>query len=141
MDAFINCYNAFVAGELVPPVSIGELDQIHPDDVEEMDISWQIAMAVFRAKKFTQTKSMNNWGVNVDKMVGLNKIKLRCYTSHEPGHFALEYTKPRVEGNAGRVLVPTGNNIDAAQNDELFALDERRVAFIARNLLNLLLMA
>lgn len=39
MAGFMNWYNAFISGELVPPVSIGELEQIHPDDVEEMDIS------------------------------------------------------------------------------------------------------
>ena len=50
MAGLINCYNALVAGELAPPVVIGD---IHLEDVEEMDISWQIAMAVFRAKKFT----------------------------------------------------------------------------------------
>ena len=58
----INCYNALVAGELAPPVMMGELDQIHPDDVEEMDISWHKAMAVFRAKKFTQRTGKNNCG-------------------------------------------------------------------------------
>lgn len=87
MAGFINCYNAFVAGELVPPVMIGELDQIHPEDVEEMDISWQIAMTVFRAKKFTQRTRKNNWGVNVDKNVGFNKSKFRCYNCHESSHF------------------------------------------------------
>ncbi|KAI3700043.1 hypothetical protein L2E82_44657 [Cichorium intybus] len=29
---------------------MADLDQIHPDDVEEMDISWHIAMPVFREK-------------------------------------------------------------------------------------------
>ena len=33
----VNCYNAVVNGELPPPVLMSELDQIHPDDVEEMD--------------------------------------------------------------------------------------------------------
>ena len=60
MAGLINCYNALVACELAPPVMMGELDQIHPDDVEEMDISWHIAMAVFRAKKFTQCIGKNN---------------------------------------------------------------------------------
>ncbi|KAI3723678.1 hypothetical protein L2E82_35434 [Cichorium intybus] len=88
MAGFMNYYNAFFAGELVQPVMIGDLDQIHPKDIEEMDIYWQIAMAVFRAKKFTQRTRRNNWGANVEKKVGFNKSKLRCYNCQEPGHFA-----------------------------------------------------
>ena len=98
---FMNCYNAFVASELIPPVMIGELDQIHHEDVEEMDISWKIAMAMFRAKKFTQQTGKNNWGVNMDKKVGFNKNKLRCYNRHKASHFACECTKPRVENMLG----------------------------------------
>ena len=73
MAGFMNCDNAFVAGDLVPPVKMGELDQIHPDDVEEMNISWHIAMSVFRAKKFTQGTGKNNWGIQGDKRMGFIK--------------------------------------------------------------------
>jgi hypothetical protein len=73
---FVNCYNAFVAGNLIPPMTLGELDQIHPDDVEELDIQWQIAMAVFRAKKFGERTGKKNWGINADKKLGFQKEKL-----------------------------------------------------------------
>lgn len=56
----VNCYNAFVAGELSPQLSFTDLDQIHPEDVEEMDITWQMAMAVFRAKQFSKKPGKNN---------------------------------------------------------------------------------
>ena len=52
--------------------------------------------------------------MNVDKKVGFNKSKLRCFNSHDEGHFARECTKPRVEHNPERVVVPSRNNRDAA---------------------------
>ena len=77
MTGLIGCYNALVTGELAPPMLMSDLDQIHPDDVEEMDISWHMEMVVFRAKKFTQCTGKNAWGVQGDRKMGLNKSKLR----------------------------------------------------------------
>ena len=90
----VNCYSAFIVGELPLQVSFVNLDQIHPEDVEEMDITWQIAMAMFRAKQFAKKTSMNNWGMSAEMNVGFNKGKLRYFSCHEPGHFARECPKP-----------------------------------------------
>ena len=38
-SCLVNCYNAFLARELPPQISSADLDQIHPKDVEEMDIN------------------------------------------------------------------------------------------------------
>ncbi|KAF5769947.1 putative glycoside hydrolase, family 28, pectin lyase/virulence factor [Helianthus annuus] len=44
-----------------PGWSLNDLHQFHPDDVEEMDITWQMAMAAFRAHKFAQKTGRNKW--------------------------------------------------------------------------------
>ncbi|KAL8229789.1 hypothetical protein R6Q57_014689 [Mikania cordata] len=50
---FLNSYNAFIAGELaVTNITQDNQEHINPADVEEMDILWQMEMAVFRAKNF-----------------------------------------------------------------------------------------
>ncbi|KAL4582814.1 hypothetical protein LXL04_007375 [Taraxacum kok-saghyz] len=103
-----NCYKVVVNGELPATVMMSELDQIHPDDVEEMDISWHIGMAVFRAKKFTQRTGRNIWGGAGDRNMGYNKSKLRCFNCHEEGHFARELQHTReaqVNNNNDRALV------------------------------------
>ncbi|KAJ0700572.1 hypothetical protein HanOQP8_Chr10g0369321 [Helianthus annuus] len=81
----INCLNVFAAGKLDPPrYSMDDLAQIHPDDVEEMDITWQIAMAAFRAKNFVRRTGRNKWGGL--KFTGPTKIpfELRCYNCTKP---------------------------------------------------------
>ena len=109
-SGLFNCYNALVAGDLPPQLSFADLDQIHPEDVEEMDITWQIAMAVFRAKQFAKKTGKNNWGMSADKKVGFSKGKMRCFNCHEPGHFALDFPQPDRRLNNDRTIVAVGNN-------------------------------
>ncbi|KAM0044014.1 putative transcription factor interactor and regulator CCHC(Zn) family [Helianthus debilis subsp. tardiflorus] len=102
-----------------------DLDQIHPEDVEEMDITWQMAMAAFRAKNFVRKTGRNKWqGLT---FTGPTKMpfEFRCYNCHEPGHLARNCTKPRVNSeqtpaqpaspNRERPLVTTSSmSADAA---------------------------
>ncbi|KAJ0879802.1 putative transcription factor interactor and regulator CCHC(Zn) family [Helianthus annuus] len=120
----INCLNAFVAGKLDPPKwSPGDLTQVHPDDVEEMDITWQMAMAAFRAQKFVKRTGKNRWG-NAWNGAAKVPFNLRCYNCHEEGHYARNCTKPLINReqtpalpatpNRERALVTTTGIADAA---------------------------
>ncbi|KAJ0542188.1 putative transcription factor interactor and regulator CCHC(Zn) family [Helianthus annuus] len=96
-----------------------DLDQIHPDDLEEMDITWQMAMAAFRAKNFVRRTGRNKWDGLKFTGPGKMPFELRCYNCHEPGHVARNCTKPSVNReqtpaqpappNPERALVTTTN--------------------------------
>ncbi|GJX84859.1 hypothetical protein Tco_0335633 [Tanacetum coccineum] len=50
------------------------LKQINPDDLDEMDLKWQLAMLTMRARRFLK-KIGRNLGVNGTDMIGSDKTK------------------------------------------------------------------
>ncbi|GJS24208.1 ribonuclease H-like domain-containing protein [Tanacetum coccineum] len=64
-----------------------DLQQIQPDDMEEMDLRWQIAMLTMRARKFLKNIG-RKLTVNGNETIGFDKSKVECYNCHKRGHFA-----------------------------------------------------
>nr|GFC49399.1 hypothetical protein [Tanacetum cinerariifolium] len=62
---------------------------IDADDLEKMDLKWQMAMLTMRARKFLQ-KTGRNLGVNGPTSMGFDMAKVKCYNYHRKGHFARE---------------------------------------------------
>ncbi|GJS89356.1 ribonuclease H-like domain-containing protein [Tanacetum coccineum] len=75
-----------------------DLKQIDPDDLEEMDLKWQMAMLTIRARRFLK-KTGRNLGVNGTDTIGFDKTKVECYNYHRRGHFARECRAPRENRN------------------------------------------
>nr|GEU79338.1 putative ribonuclease H-like domain-containing protein [Tanacetum cinerariifolium] len=61
--------------------------KIDVDDLEEMDLRWQMAMLTMRARRFLQ-KTCRNLGANGPTSMGMSKVE--CYNCHRKGHFARE---------------------------------------------------
>nr|GFA05162.1 hypothetical protein [Tanacetum cinerariifolium] len=64
-----------------------DLEQIHQDDIKEMDLKWQKAMLTMRARRFLK-KTGRNLTVNRNESLGFDMSKVKCYNCHERGHFA-----------------------------------------------------
>ncbi|GJX26883.1 hypothetical protein Tco_0233179 [Tanacetum coccineum] len=68
-----------------PQLDNEDLQQINPDDLEEMDLRWQMAMLTMRARRF-----LNNTGrkltINGNKTIGFDKSKVECYNYYKKGH-------------------------------------------------------
>nr|GEZ96601.1 hypothetical protein [Tanacetum cinerariifolium] len=67
---------------------------IDADDLEEIDLKWQMAMLTVRARKFLQ-KTGRNLGVNGPTYMGFDMTKVECYNCHRKGHFARECRSPK----------------------------------------------
>ncbi|GJZ21715.1 hypothetical protein Tco_0558754 [Tanacetum coccineum] len=77
-----------------------DLEQIDTDDLEEMDLKWQVAMLTMRVKRFLK-KTGRNLNFNGKELLtrALIKTKLNVTTATMRGHFARECRAARNQGN------------------------------------------
>nr|GEW56304.1 hypothetical protein [Tanacetum cinerariifolium] len=75
-------------------LSASTLPNIDADDLEEMNLKWQMAMLTMRARKFLQ-KTGRNLGVNGPTSMGFDMAKVECYNCHRKCHFARECRSPK----------------------------------------------
>ncbi|GJZ09084.1 ribonuclease H-like domain-containing protein [Tanacetum coccineum] len=71
---------------------------IDADDLEEIDLKWQMAMLTMRARRFLN-KIGRKINPNGSETIEFNKSKVECYNCHKKGHFVRECRAPRENRN------------------------------------------
>nr|GEX27560.1 ribonuclease H-like domain-containing protein [Tanacetum cinerariifolium] len=93
-----------------------DLEQIDTDDLEKMDLKWQVAMLTMRVNRFI-IKTGRNLNFNGKETIGFDKIKIEYYNCHRRGHFGRECRAPRSQGNRNgdntRRVVPLETHVNA----------------------------
>ncbi|GKC34197.1 ribonuclease H-like domain-containing protein [Tanacetum coccineum] len=98
-DAVI--YAFFTSQPNSPQLDNEDLQQINPDDLEEMDLRWHMAMLTMRARRLLKNTG-RKLTVNGNETIGFDKSKVECYNYYNRGHFARECRTPRNQENRNR---------------------------------------
>ncbi|GJV74260.1 ribonuclease H-like domain-containing protein [Tanacetum coccineum] len=92
---------AFLASQPnCPQLSQEDLEQLHPDDLEEMYLQWEMAMLTIKARRFIK-RTRKKLNINGQR-VSFDKSKVECFYCHKHGHFARECRFPRNQEFKGR---------------------------------------
>nr|GEY45084.1 hypothetical protein [Tanacetum cinerariifolium] len=112
----------------LPQLTHEDLEQIHPNDIKEMDLRWQMAMLTMRAKRFLK-KTRRKLTVNGNESLGFDMSKVECHNYYKRRHFARECRAIRnqdtkhKESTRKSVLVETPTSIDLVSCDGLGGYD------------------
>ncbi|GJX15056.1 ribonuclease H-like domain-containing protein [Tanacetum coccineum] len=93
---------AFFSSQPNSPQLVHEdLQQIHPDDMEEMNLRWQMAMLTMRARRFLKNTG-RNLTVNSNETIGFDKSKVECFNCNKRGYFSRECRALRNQDNKNK---------------------------------------
>nr|GEV16671.1 hypothetical protein [Tanacetum cinerariifolium] len=87
-------YSFFDSQSSSPQLDNDDLKHIDSDNLEEMDLKWQMAMLTVRARRFLQ-RTGRNLGANGPDSIGFDMSKVEYYNCHMKGHFARECRSPK----------------------------------------------
>nr|GEV69917.1 hypothetical protein [Tanacetum cinerariifolium] len=117
-------YEASTVSPNVKTASPQDLEQIYEDDLEAMDLRWQLSLLSMREKRYFQ-RTRKKIFINANDTVGYDKSKVECFNYHKMGHFSRECIAQRNQDGRFKNQDNTrkqGNNEDTSSK-EMLAID------------------
>nr|GEU76977.1 hypothetical protein [Tanacetum cinerariifolium] len=103
-------------------IKFEDITQIDKDDMEEMDIKWNMALLSMRADRFWK-KIGKKISIQWTDVVGFDKLKMECFNCHKMGHFTRECRAPRSQDMGRRGNYRQGSKVEEQAPKALMAID------------------
>nr|GEV28786.1 hypothetical protein [Tanacetum cinerariifolium] len=103
-------------------IKFKDINQIDEDDIEEIDIKWNMALLSMRVDKFWKRigKKISIQGSDV---AGFDKSKVECFNCHKMGHFARQCRVPRSQERGRKESYRQGSKAEEKSSKALMAID------------------
>nr|GEW02958.1 hypothetical protein [Tanacetum cinerariifolium] len=98
------------------------ITQIDKDDIEEMNIKWNMALLSMRDDRFWK-KTGKKITIQGSDVAGFDKSKVECFNCHKMGHFARECKASRSQDRGKRESYKQGPKEEEPAPKALMAID------------------
>nr|GFB63945.1 hypothetical protein [Tanacetum cinerariifolium] len=103
-------------------IKFKDINQINEDDMEEMDIKWNVALLSMRADKFWK-RTGKKISIQRSDVAGFDTLKVKCFNCNKMGHLARECRAPRSQERGRKESYRQGSKAEEKSSKALMAID------------------